>query len=133
MGNRTGEVPNGQVRKLGAKRQAEPLRRTVEQAQLRYSEEETEGPWSGDTQMTPEGTPARPAGQVTSSRGGQERELAFRNATGQRAKLGLRLGGSDPVGCQEMGTQACQGGSVRRQLTRELVRTKQTSQGLRLG
>ena len=42
------EVPNGQVRKLGAKRRAEPLRRTVGAGSAQRSEEGTEGPWSED-------------------------------------------------------------------------------------
>lgn len=40
---------------------------------------------------------------MTSSRAGQEQELASVNATGQRAKLGLRLGGPGPGGCQGEG------------------------------
>lgn len=40
---------------------------------------------------------------MTSSRAGQEKELASVNATGQRATLDLRLGGSGPVGCQGEG------------------------------
>lgn len=42
------EVPNGQVRQLGAERQAEPLARTVGAGSAQRSQEETEGPWSGD-------------------------------------------------------------------------------------
>ena len=56
---------------------------------------------------------------MTPSRGGQERELASVNATGQRAKLGLRLGGSDPVGC--LGEWALQGlpGRVSEEMTNQ--------------
>lgn len=41
------EMPNGQVRKLGAQRRAEPLARTVGAGSAQRSEE-TEGPCSGD-------------------------------------------------------------------------------------
>lgn len=68
-------------------------------------------------EMTPGRNTSQAMGQVTSSRGGQGRELASVNATGQRQKLGLQAGGSDPVGCQgEWALQGLPGRSVRRQL-----------------